>query len=78
MQFHSSYKCAETSELNFFPGAQIFRQTCDSSKSVQIWREVILYFMQITFETRKSINDFIFWGREFQSDAPAKDMLVLA
>ena len=33
--------------------------------------------MQITFETRKRNNDFIFWGKEFQRDAPAKDMLVL-
>ena len=36
MQFHSSYKCAETSELNFFHGhtctynTHFFRQTCDS------------------------------------------------
>ena len=44
MQFHSSYKCAETSELNFFHENIIyitifFRQTFDSNKSVQIWRE---------------------------------------
>ena len=33
----------------------IFRQTCDSNKSVQIRRKVILrhVFVQITFETKK-------------------------
>ena len=39
------------------------------------------YVCEITFETRikslQEIQDFIFWGREFQRDAPAKDMLVL-
>ena len=25
----------------------------------------------------QEIQDFIFWGRQFQRDAPAKDMLVL-
>ena len=39
------------------------------------------YVCEITFETRitrlQEILDFIFWGREFQRDAPAKDMLVL-
>ena len=38
-------------------------------------------FVKITFETRitrlQEIQDFIFSGREFQRDAPAKDMLVL-
>ena len=66
MQFHSSYKYAETSELNFFHGYihvynnQIFRQTCDSDKSVQIWRKVILrhIFVQIMFETMKKSTWF--------------------
>ena len=38
-------------------------------------------FVKIMFETRitrlQEVQDFIFWGREFQRDAPAKDMLVL-
>ena len=40
----SSYKCAETSKLNFFHvyNTQIFRQMCDSNKSVQIWWKIIL------------------------------------
>jgi len=62
----SSYKYAETSELDFFRGytcvhvynTQIFWQTCDSNKSIKIWQKVILrrIFVQITFET---------WKREF-------------
>ena len=56
-----------------------FRQTCDSNKSVQTWREVILthIFVQITCRQGREIHELIFWGREFQRDAPAKDMLVL-
>ena len=62
MQLYSSHKCAETSELTFFHGhnvynTEFFRQTCDSNKSVQIWWKVILslsnIFVQITFEARK-------------------------
>ena len=38
----------------------IFRQTCDSNKSIQICRNVILrhIFVQITFETRKRNTGF--------------------
>ena len=38
----------------------MFRQTCDSNKSFQIWRAVILrhIFVQITFETRKRNTGF--------------------
>ena len=33
--------------------------------------------MQIDLKQGREIHDFIFCGREFQRDAPEKDMLVL-
>ena len=38
----------------------IFRQTCDSNKSVQVWRKVLLrnIVVQITFKTRKRNTGF--------------------
>ena len=88
MQFHSSYKCAETSELNVFHGHICIQH---SPFWANVWFKQIhpsltkgysqKYVCDITFETRitrlQEILDFIFWGREFQRDAPAKDMLVL-
>ena len=74
----SSYKYAETSELDFFHGytcvhvynTQIFWQTCDSNKSIKIWQKVILrqIFVQIHFKQGREIQNFIVGGREFQRD----------
>ena len=81
-----SYKCTETSELNFFSWTwhvynnQKFRQTCDSNKSVQIWRKVSLtqiFVGRLRLKQGREIQDFMFWGKEFRRDAQAKDMLVL-
>ena len=85
MQFHSSYKCAETLELNFFHG-----HTCIQHSNV-LGRRVIqtnpskfderlfsdIYLWRLRLKQGREIHDFIFCGREFQRDAPEKDMLVL-
>ena len=71
----SSYKYAET-EIKFLSHNQIFRRTCDSNKSLLIWREVIFrhIFVQITFETRKTNTGFyVYTGRDFQRDAPERE-----
>ena len=36
-----------------------------------------IYLRRLRLKQGTQIHDFIFWGREFQRDAPAKDMLVL-
>ena len=85
-----SYKCAETSEQNFSVSLtylyvyniQIFRQhVIKTNPSKFDERYSQKYVREITFETGitrlQEIQDFIFRGREFQRNAPAKDMLVL-
>ena len=36
-----------------------------------------IYLSRLCLKQGREIHDFIFWGKEFQRDAPAKDMLVL-
>ena len=36
-----------------------------------------IYLCRLRLKQGREIHDFIFCGREFQRDAPAKDMLVL-
>ena len=36
-----------------------------------------IYLCRLRLKQGRQIHDFIFWGREFQRDAPAKDMLLL-
>ena len=35
-----------------------------------------IYLCRWHLKQGREIQDFMFWGREFQTDAPAKDMLV--
>ena len=81
MQFHSSYKCAEMSELNFFHGhtfrflGKLVVQTNLSKFDERLFSDIYLCRLHLKQETET--HDFIFWSREFQMDALAKDMLVL-
>ena len=35
-----------------------------------------IYLCRLRLKQGREIQDFMFWGRGFQRDAPAKDMLV--
>ena len=35
------------------------------------------YLCRLCLKQGTEIQDFMFWGREFQRDAPAKDLLLL-
>ena len=84
MPFHSCYECAETSELNLFQGIHVynticFRQTCDSINPSKFDERLFsdIYLCRLRLKQGREIHDFIFWGWDFQRDAPANDMLVL-
>ena len=50
-------------------------QTNPSKFDERLFSDIYLY--RLCLKQRKDIHDFIFRGREFQRDAPAKDMLLL-
>ena len=82
MQFHSSYKCAKTSELNFFHGHTYLPlsvsfgkhviQTNPSKFDERLFSNIYLCILCV--KEGREIQDFMFWGKEFQRDAPAKDI----
>ena len=84
MQFHSSYKCAET-ELNVFHGHTCIQhsvflgkrviQTHPSKCDERLFSDI--YLCRLRLKQGREIHDLIFSGREYQRDAPVKDMLVL-
>ena len=64
MQFHSSYKCAETSELNFFHGHTIkflgkrVIQINPSKFDERLFSD--LYLCRLRLKQGREIHDFIF------------------
>ena len=78
----SSYKCAETLELNLFHGHICIKylgkqaiQTNPSKFDERSFSDMYLCISRL--KRGREIQDFMFWGMKFQRDAPAKDILVL-
>ena len=71
MQFHSSYKCAETSELNVFHGHTCIQhsmflgkrviQTNPSKFDERLFSDI--YMCRLRLKQGREIHYFIFWGR---------------
>ena len=51
-------------------------QACLSKSDETLFSEIYLCMLRLKQGIRE-IQNFIFWGREFQRDGPVKDMLVL-
>ena len=67
MQFHSSYKCAETSELNFFHGHICIQLKCLGKRVIQTnpskFDERLfsdIYLFRLRLKQGREIHDFIF------------------
>ena len=50
-------------------------QTNPSKFDVRLFSDI--YLCRLPLKQGREIHDLMFWGREFQRDAPPKDVLVL-